>query len=281
MVWLQLETNTRCNAGCFFCPHPEMKKRPDMPDQMIRKILEETVHQVEGVSPFLYQEPLMEPRLIWILELIKRLNPDCVTHLHTNAALLTGDNAQAIILSGALDDLFLSFYGPNEELYQKYQPGLDWETTRENIIRFMTMRKGPLPRVHMHYLDIPDLMEMWDQMAFEWTDVVDDITSIHYETYGGLKPELTTYQGTMRGPCQHLWTRITILSDGRLVPCCLDYSGSQVIGDAFTDDVMAIWNGERMNKLRNLHLTGQWEKLPDPCRTCTLWKGEDVLQRYV
>ena len=110
-MWLQFETNTRCNAQCLFCPHQEMKKRPDMPDQMIKKILYETVSQVEGVSPFLYQEPLMEPRLAWILDLIKKMNPDCVTHLHTNAALLTRDKAEEMIQSGHLDDLFLSFYG--------------------------------------------------------------------------------------------------------------------------------------------------------------------------
>lgn len=273
-MWLQLETNTRCNAKCLFCPHPEMEKRPEMPDQMIKKILEEMVSHVEGVSPFLYQEPLMEPRLSWILELIKEINPDCITHLHTNAGLLTEEKAEELIQPGHLDGLFLSFYGPNEELYQKYQPGPDWKTTRENIIRFMAMRKGSLPRVHMHYLETPDLMEMWEQMESEWSDTVDDITCIHYETYGGLKPELTSYQGTMRRPCHHLWARITILSDGSLVPCCLDYSGSYVIGDAFTEDVMAIWNGERMEELRHLHQTGQWDKLPELCRNCTLWRGE-------
>jgi hypothetical protein len=249
-----------------------MKKRDPMPTAMIYKVIDEMAPHVDSILPFLYQEPMMEPRLLSILQRVKCRNPNCSTAIYTNAALLTKDRSNIIIQSGWLDQIFISFYGPTEELYNKYQQGLNWARTKQNIRDLMQNREGHTkPYVTMWYIELPDLMAEIDKMK-PLADLVDRFGVVAYETFCGLNPELVSYPGTVRKPCARLYQGMNILCDGTVVPCCLDYSGSVPLGNAVEENCLDIWNGDKMLKLRQLHLTEQWDQLPDLCRTCTVWK---------
>ena len=272
-MYLQFETNTKCNAHCSICPHPGMPKRDPMPGSMIGKIIREIAPHVDGCLPFLYQEPMMEERLIEILKLIKETNKDCTTAIYSNMGLLTREKAEEIIKAGVLDQLFISFYGPNADLYHKYQAGLNRDSVIQNIKDLMEARgENERPLVTMWYLNIPDLMDEIDAMK-PVAELVDRFGVVSYDDFCGLKPALVTYPQTERKPCPRLWDGVNILCDGTVVPCCLDYSGSIPLGNAFVDNGLEIWkNGYRMSKLREMHLNKQWGKLPELCKRCSVWK---------
>ena len=53
--------------------------------------------------------------------------------------------------------------------------------------------------------------------------------------------------------CQFPWSSMSILCDGRVVPCCNDYDGELVLGDANEQTLKEIWNGEPYKMLRENH----------------------------
>jgi radical SAM protein with 4Fe4S-binding SPASM domain len=103
-----------------------------------------------------------------------------------------------------------------------------------------------------------------------------------FKTWDGSNPQIvklagegqlsTTYQEPVRYPCVRPWFIITILWDGRVVPCCYDYDGKYVIGDLTTHSLKEIWNNRRMQELRRQLITGTFYDNP-LCENCREAKG--------
>jgi len=71
------------------------------------------------------------------------------------------DAIKQIIDFNLLDELHISFYGPTEELYAKYQPPLSRAKTVENIQKFFNyrMKKGKAkPHITLHVLNVPEIL---------------------------------------------------------------------------------------------------------------------------
>lgn len=73
----------------------------------------------------------------------------------------------------------------------------------------------------------------------------------------------------MRIACRRLASRLTILSDGRVVPCEQDVHGRQALGVVGQDSIEEIWR-DRMEQLRNRHACGRWGD-PPVCANCREW----------
>jgi radical SAM protein with 4Fe4S-binding SPASM domain len=59
-------------------------------------------------------------------------------------------------------------------------------------------------------------------------------------------------------PCPSPWGQLTVLYDGRVVPCCEDHAArSLVIGDANRNSLKDIFYGEELRKLRELHMNNR------------------------
>ncbi len=70
-------------------------------------------------------------------------------------------------------------------------------------------------------------------------------------------------------PCHNLWTSLNIWYDGRVPVCCQDYECKIELGDLRKDSIMKIWRGEKLNKLRRLHIEGRYNEIPI-CSDCTI-----------
>jgi hypothetical protein len=55
-------------------------------------------------------------------------------------------------------------------------------------------------------------------------------------------------------PCQFPWSSMTIKSNGEAAMCVEDYDNEIILGDAKTETLADIWNGEKYQKLRDDHL---------------------------
>ena len=62
----------------------------------------------------------------------------------------------------------------------------------------------------------------------------------------------------MRRYCEYPWASMTLLYDGRVVPCPLDYDGKVVLGDANDQTLEEIWNSDRYHEFRRQHVTGDF-----------------------
>ena len=71
-------------------------------------------------------------------------------------------------------------------------------------------------------------------------------------------------------PCMFLWYSMSILWDGRVVPCCIDFKGEYILGDVKKESLLDIWNGERLVELRRKMIKKRYKEV-------NLCKGCDVL----
>ncbi len=73
-----------------------------------------------------------------------------------------------------------------------------------------------------------------------------------------------------RGACRMLWKNFTVLYDGKVTACCMDAEGELIIGNVHKNSIKEIWQGAPIKKLRDMHKTGDWMKIPI-CARCKEW----------
>lgn len=282
-LFLQFETGTKCNTSCIMCPKQKMTRSGTATWKTLLEVIEEGAPHAAEVCPFLYQEPLLEPRLVAILNNIHTTTPNTQITVYTNMAAMTEELARKILKTRALSKLVISFYGPTEEIYNKWQPGLDWETTKENIRRFVRIRNEmglKKPYIVMHVIAATELLDHTKAFGEEWAPIVDTIGVVPFDTMGGVIPHMGDPEFLFPGqtkvlerlPCHRLWGSLTTLFNGDVVACCLDFNGIMPLGNINEEHIHDIWRGETFNELRRLHLERRFDEIP-LCKNCMVWKN--------
>lgn len=254
------------------CPYPHMKKRKPASQELIDRIIDTCVPLVDSVCPFLMQDPGPDPRIPAILKQIKAKNPAAQTIIYTPMADTTPAHSRALINSNALDSLVISFYGPTEAVYNHWQPGWDWLETISNInylldYRAKTGRRNP--HITMDYINVPGLAEKWPLFRSQWSKRADDLRLVAYDTFHGKVEQRGDKPTSQRAACARLWNSFNLLCNGDVVPCCIDFEGSEPMGNILEEDPLDIWNGPKFEAFRAKHLAKKWDEI-DLCRECVV-----------
>jgi len=264
---LTIETTNICNAFCTFCPHPKMKRNQTMMTTLLyEKIITEAKELgVEEVILSFFGEPFCDRNLMNRIKFAKE-NGLKVT-LYTNGILLDGDRIKDII-DAKLDKIFISLDSYSNEHYRKIRLVGKYDEVVDNINTLIEMKqtrksKFPIVEIGMILLDkndkkvIKTFMKKWKRA----NDVV--IRQPHDWISEGtdIKNQL---------PCYPLWNAFYVLCDGRVVPCCMDYDATYVLGDANNQTLKEIWETYKQLKLlRKHHLEGTSDCF-DFCKNCTV-----------
>ncbi len=103
-------------------------------------------------------------------------------------------------------------------------------------------------------------MEPWYD---HWLRVLGCAVIVGPSDFSATIPDLSAarMEPPRRRPCARLNSKITILSDGRVVSCEQDLRGKQTLGRIGQDSIASIWNGP-MGSLRSDHKLGNWQRHP-------------------
>ena len=268
-----LEITNRCNLACSFCPKTKRPARTLSPAEFH--------HLAEKLRPYtdyLYLhvlgEPLMHPQLEGLLDICRELLFRVV--ITTNGTLLPAQET-VLLSSPALYKINVSLHSfeanaPGD--FRAYLSGcfsfakkagevgklvdlrlwnLDGETTRgqnaQNDVILETLASF-FPR--------PWVQNTW---GFRLCDRV----FVHYaEKFDW--PDLALEERSDCGTCRALKDQIAVLSDGTVVPCCLDHEGDIALGNLFSQNLPEILDDTPAKTL----LSGfSARKLSHPlCRRC-------------
>ena len=111
------------------------------------------------------------------------------------------------------------------------------------------------PKLIVQYL--PDETNQARTAEFEalWKPLIDrevgdrlNVSTLH--NYGGGRAYRTNSEEDRVG-LLFPWTSMSVLWDGRVVTCCMDSNGVQVLGDLRTQTVQEVWNGPVLTGLRD------------------------------
>jgi len=259
---IDFEITTRCNLRCPFCPLQKMKiPRQDMELHLLSKVLTECAPRGTVACKLNWRgEPSCNPELPKFIESAKRLGIREVM-INTNGLILNERLLKAY--TKYLDKLIISVDSIQPETYAKLRVGGSLEAVIYNIQAVLDRRQGK-PWIRVQKIDLPETRDE-DFVGF-WRDFgVDQVAINSYKEKGdtGITPVNTD-------ACAQLWQRLVIAVDGSVYPCCEGYRlGSR--GNTKKESIEKMWNSDKINEWRNIHLKGHLEKLA--CKNCTLPTG--------
>jgi radical SAM protein with 4Fe4S-binding SPASM domain len=261
-----------CNFQCQFCANGNKelikktgRKQGVMDMNIYMKLIDEiALLPIKTKVLRLYKEgePLMNGNLPAMIQYAKKSGAFESIDLTTNGSLLTKEKSVALIDAG-LDRINISVEALSTEKYKSITTvDLNFEEYVKNIKYFYDNRKECTVFIKTigNYLekdereffyntfgDISDLIAI-ENLAPCWPeyDMRDFEKDFDCGIYGQEKGVVEV--------CPYLFYTITVNVDGSVSACYLDWEHKLIVGDLHDDSFMDIWNGEKMQELRKLHL---------------------------
>jgi radical SAM protein with 4Fe4S-binding SPASM domain len=278
-VHLKLELTNFCNLSCPMCPHDSMKRPIGyMEPALFRRIIDQAVPELEFAYVHHLGESLFHGR---IGELISYGQAAGVAMgLSTNATFLDDRKGRALLDSG-LSFLVISLDAASAESYDKMRPGGHFATTMRNVERLLTLKQAtahPLQVVvqmivssHNQH-EVEAFAQRWPELvvlkeARDWAGQV-SLTNLRprarpdepRQPFAEPWPQLAE-------PCRLPWSELTVLWDGKVVPCANVFEHTNLLGDLSRQSLDEVWNGLPLQALRQAHLRNELSDVP-VCRTC-------------
>ena len=264
---LRIETTNLCNSKCTFCMHSKMKREKGfMNDELFNKILKESIeYGIDEVHLQNFGEPLMDKTIFNKIKSAKEIGIKKVI-LFTNGSLLNEESCEKLIKSG-LDELFISFEGYSPEEYNKTRIGLDFDTTSNNIKNLYKIRKQQnslSPKIIINTVYDKTKKKYKNNFYNKWINFCDDIRFQTLHNWCNKKSIEVKNKF-----CQIPWSYMTILWNGDVVFCCLDYEGENIMGNIKENTIREIWNGVRYKSIRKILLENKLNNI-SLCARCSL-----------
>ncbi|MGC4117471.1 MAG: radical SAM/SPASM domain-containing protein [Myxococcales bacterium] len=261
-----------CNFRCRFCPtadHALMRQIKRAPATMgldlFRKVIDDLKAlgvRLKLLSLYKDGEPLVNRDFAEMVRYAKQAGVAERIWTKTNGALLNPELSQRIVEAG-LDMICVSVEGVSSEAYQRISDvKLDYEAFVGNV-RALFERRGQCEvyvkiadsglsraEVDQFYRDFePYATHIAVEKLMGWSNSgVKDFTL-------GTKPD--TYDGlpfTPKDVCAYPFYCLAVNAEGSVVVCANDWSYATVVGDAKTQSIREIWEGEALHQFRRMML---------------------------
>jgi MoaA/NifB/PqqE/SkfB family radical SAM enzyme len=266
------DVTSECNLKCIMCPQSRGLKprQAKMPVEMFRSIIDDVRENHPLIKLYLSGEPLLHEGLFEMIEYAGA--GGCRTMIHTNATALTKEMSERILAS-ALTFLCFSFDGCTPEIYERLRPPASFAQVSSNIRQYLDLRRqcGGGPHTAIEIIRMRETEGLLTDFVQEWMAAgADDVHIVDCLTWHGLvddrrigcRPDAAGYK-----PCAAPFQHGCILSDGTVVPCCLDVNGRMPLGNVAATRFRDIWAGNSYRRLRLEMLTGAFP--PDSiCAHC-------------
>lgn len=272
LLWL--ETTNQCNARppCVYCNTQYGLREPqDMDFDLYKRIIDSCTSS-EEVHPQGLGEPLLYPHFIEAVAYAKKKDKKVL--IYTNASLLDNDMAERLLDIG-LDEIRFSVDGHNKDTYEAARPGLPWKTVLANIESFQRLkdRGGYSTRTMIRICIIEETESLLKDMINFWRNRVDVVATVK-ELYVPPLKLTEKFASGKHFKCKQPFRNLSVLSNGDLVLCCRDGSGSCVIANLNEEtDILKAYNNEKFASIRMaIHESKDY---PYCCHVCsqTVKKG--------
>ncbi len=264
-----LEITNACNLSCSFCHGTKRPIRFISRDEFVRAATE-----LRTFADYLYfhlmGEPLLHPELEAFFEVADSLGFKVI--LTTNGTLLP-KKANALLSAPVLHKVSISLHAYEANIMNisidEYLTGCFefcrraaeagkiavmrlWNAGGEETRNFEILEKmrdffgGEWKEIYSGYKIADKIFLEWGE-KFDWPDVEAEVASVSHSCYG-------------------LRDQVGVLSDGTVVPCCLDAEGAIALGNIFDKTLAEILESDRAKTLKRSFETKKiTEKL---CQRC-------------
>ncbi len=268
-----LEPTNFCPMSCRMCPRTDYMSRKIgyMDFELYKKIIDQCKGYTQYLGIQLFGDSVFHPKIWDMVDYAEERGIKIM--ISTNPTSINAQKADAI-LNSKLSNLVLSMEGTNDETYKFYRgPRANYELAIKNIdylCKQKVVRGQKYPAITIRMIKMKLTALEFDAFKKQWTNFpgIDEVTIKNFSTYGGMYSGInesasedqksSRFKQPNTYPCRDPWVNLTVLWDGRVVPCCIDVDGYNVVGDLRTQTIEEIWNGLKMRELRRQHITGKY-----------------------
>ena len=181
-----------------------------------------------------------------------------------------------------MDSITISFDGYTKETYEKIRRGLKFDVVKKNILGLIKTRKDlnkNHPKINLVLVELEENKNEIKSFYEEWKNKVDSINIINMRNWAneidkkGTKESFHFNYKIKRKPCALIWQKMVIDWNGDAVLCCDDWNHSTVLGNLKKQTIEEIWKGEKLKKIRERHVKGEFSKIPlcSKCNKKSIW----------
>ncbi|MBE6598768.1 MAG: radical SAM protein [Ruminococcaceae bacterium] len=251
------EITNACNLSCSFCHGTRRPIRYLTVEEFTRGAVE-----LRGFADYLYYhlmgEPLLHPKLEEFLTIAHSLGFKSV--LTTNGTLL-GSRGEMLLGAKGLHKVSISLHS-----FEANGASIDFDAYLSDCFTFAAnaAERGIIAVLRLWNRGGEDSMNR--QIIKKMHDILDsDGLAEWKETYSGYRIRDRIFlewgerfdwpdaEGEYRGECHSCYglrDQVGVLSDGTVVPCCLDADGAIALGNIFTTPLSDILSSHRAQALK-------------------------------
>lgn len=268
---IYIEITNRCNLNCSFCSINKKEKK-----ELNLAEFEHILKNIDAYTDYIYLhvkgEPLIHTNFYEILKLCKKYNKQ--VNITTNGSLLKY-RIDDIINSNVVRQINISLQSLKTDNYLidilNSVNKLLYNTNIQIVLRFWALENNSFTKLEeeiinniITYFDLN--RDIKNNIINEFNIKLLDRLYLNKEEKF-IWPDLENDYYEEKGTCYGTRTHLGILSDGTIIPCCLDSNGIINLGNIFNSSFDDIINSD---KLKNIVTSFQNNKACEElCKHCS------------
>ena len=271
---IEVQFHNKCNSYCLICPYKDMHySYESMNDELFEKLLNEIdENKLQRIIPYLNNEPFLDPNYIDKVKKIRSKFKKVEIEISSNVSMIKEkDIIEMCNLN--ITELRLSVFGYEKSTYNRMMPRLNHEKTFEKLKMISSIMSKTNTIISIVMIDNGEINE---QEFIDMKNMCNEL-GFNFERWGFLdRSNNVTYKSNniyneYVSSCEQNrpLERMHILSDGRVIFCCQDWSHSLVVGNINNNTISEVWNSEEYNNARD-SLYNNEKDSPMICKKCKL-----------
>ncbi|MCR4663536.1 MAG: radical SAM protein [Endomicrobiaceae bacterium] len=271
-IKFMIELSSICNAECFFCPYINMnREKKTMSDEIFFKITDRI--KEEKIFPVSFElwnigEPFLDKKIFERIKFLKKNFPGVPVKISSNFEILNVNMIEKL-LDSDIDFINISLNAVDKKTYHDIM-GLDYDKVIKNMETLIRLKKEKKKKTRIclsmilyntRFFDVIKILLKYSfkvdairlQKAANWMTKVNNENKI--------------YKSTRKlYPCNEIWEKTVILSNGEYALCCQDSEGifKKNILEASIGD---IFYSEHYENIRKIH-SGENLRNFEMCKNC-------------
>jgi len=259
---IYIEITNACNLNCSFCIKNKRKI-----NYMTIEDYKYIINKIKGYTKEIYLhvlgEPLLHPDIIKFIEYAS--NEGLMVNITTNGYLI--DNIENVDKLRRLN-ISLHSYNKNYKInIDKYLDNIFRIVDKIRINTVVSLRLWVGNRDTDYILNYINNRYNIDIKKLEDNTKIKISTNLILDTFHEfIWPDLNNSYYSEIGTCKGLIDHIGILSDGTIIPCCLDTMGVINLGNIYQDEIDAVLEKDIVKEMIDGFKRGY--KCQELCRKC-------------
>jgi len=296
LVWglppiVMIEPTNICNLKCPMCPAIVGKRvlhKGQLEADHFNSLMDEIGEYVSQVQFWNQGEPFINKDFLEMVRYAKTKGVMTITS--TNGHFIPTDEVAESVVNSGLDQIIFSMDGTNQETYEKYRIGGDFNLVIESLRRLSEARirlKSKRPLIELQFIvfkhnqdeidGITQLAKKYklDRLSFKTAMVYTPEQADEYlseeqkeEVYRLEKNKVERKQGVPDW-CNRLWLNSTVNWDGTVVPCCFDVDSDYIFDTLFENGkkFSQVWKNAEYQRFRQKVINNR--SAIEMCSNCT------------